>query len=408
MSNYSVLIKALIDAKEIQKQLDSLSGKLTLNLPSLKSGGSDGIKQLADGLERIPRTAKYVQEYLNGTTLASERLNAVGRVTSETFKKTGEEFDVAATKGRNYLNIILNHESAQKRAAKEVASSTKEQQKQAEKVEDNARALNTLRLVLSGLTDEQKKRINVEQRLNGINSLGASNVNKQRKEISALQNDAKAASRGMNTFAATLQYTTERFIQIGIVLGTIRKIKQAISEMIDNVTNLDSALVELKKVTNLSGDSLESFTNTAFKVGETVARTGTEVIEATAIFARSGYDIKDALDLAETALVLLNVGDGIDTVSNAATSLISVLKGYNLEASKAMDVTSLINQVSNTSAINFEDLTEGLTRTSATFNQAGVSIEKTSALLTGAQEILQNIKTKIRYFSYSAYVQKCA
>ena len=59
-------------------------------------------------------------------------------------------------------------------------------------------------------------------------------------------------------------------------------------------------------------------------------------------FARSGYEIEDALDLSKVAMIMMNVGDGIDSTSEAATSLISVLKGYNLAANEAIKVTDLI------------------------------------------------------------------
>lgn len=59
------------------------------------------------------------------------------------------------------------------------------------------------------------------------------------------------------------------------------------------------------------------------------------------------------------------------------------------------NVVIKVTDWSNKSAVNFEDLTEGLTRTSAVFNQAGVKLEELSGLLTGTNEILQNIKVYI-------------
>lgn len=51
--------------------------------------------------------------------------------------------------------------------------------------------------------------------------------------------------------------------------------------MIANVKELDAAQVELRKVSDLSGESLKRFTQDAYDAGEKVARTGTEMIEAT-------------------------------------------------------------------------------------------------------------------------------
>ncbi len=181
----------------------------------------------------------------------------------------------------------------------------------------------------------------------------------------------------------------------------INEITRAIKDMITQVKELDSSLVELKKVTDLEGDSLEEFTEDAFKLGEEVGRTGKEVIDATTVFARSGYDVQDALALSKVALVMTNVGDGIGDVENAATSLISVLKAYNLEVSDAMYVTDLLNQVSNTSAINFEDLTEGVQRTGAVFAKSDTSIEELTGLLTGANEVMQNIEKTSSRIDYN-------
>lgn len=444
MSNYSFKVKAILDAATIQDQLTKLGANFKpINIDLAKSLN---LNQVAD--------------QLNSATLASAKLNESGKVTATTIKSIGDSFDLIAKSTERGTDLNINFESSQKRAEKAAqaeadafvkgakakqaeeekmqklwdANVTKQEkaaqnyikylQQQAseeqklsnqeavlrkqfdDRIASNAAGIQTLKVRMTGLTDEQLRLINAGERLNGIQSM--TNVDQQAKAIRSLTADMNAASRGTNTFAATLQYMTERFVQIGIYVAIFRKLTSAIGDMIETVSSLDKSLVELRKVTDMTDSQLESFTKTAFEVGNAVARTGQEVIDAAAIFKRSGYEINESLDLSKVALTLLNVGDGIDGVSDAATTLISVLKGYNLEADKAMDVTSLINEVSNNASINFEDLAEGLTRTSAVFNQAGVSMGELSGLLTGAQEILQNIIFKIRYLKYSAYVQKCA
>ena len=216
------------------------------------------------------------------------------------------------------------------------------------------------------------------------------------KTVTRLQGDnitvTNRAIKASKTFGEQLKSAFGN-LSIYISVATIINVaKNAIEDMVTQVKELDSSLVELKKVTDLEGNSLEEFTEDAFKLGEEVGRTGKEVIDATTVFARSGYDVQDALDLSKVALVMTNVGDGIGDVENAATSLISVLKAYDLEVSDAMYVTDLLNQVSNTSAINFEDLTEGVQRTGAVFAKSDTSIEELTGLLTGANEVMQNIE----------------
>ena len=75
----------------------------------------------------------------------------------------------------------------------------------------------------------------------------------------------------------------------------------AIGDMITNVKELDDSLTELKKVTDLEGDSLDEFTDKAFKLGATVAKTGREMIDASAAFAKAGYGEEEILQLGKVA-----------------------------------------------------------------------------------------------------------
>ena len=372
-TNFQLNVKAIVDSVDLQEQIKKIKIdpiKIQVDLGGL-SGSSSGASNISSGLNKATDAAKEYSAAIDGMRLAREK-NANGVNVANIYKSESDAVDRVVTVTKDAIIGINNYDSAQKRAIA------------------NASAMNTLGIRISGLTDEQNKLAKATERYANIEKI-TDPVQKGR-EIRSLTADINAASRGTNTFAATLQYMTERFIQIGMYVAIFRKLTSAIGDMIETVSSLDKSLVELRKVTDMTDSQLESFTKTAFEVGDTVARTGQEVIDAAAIFKRSGYEINEALDLSKAAMTMLNVGDNIGSVSEAATTLISVLKGYSLGAESAMSVTSLLNEVSNNSAINFADLAEGLTRTSAVFNQAGVSISNLSGLLTGANEILQNVE----------------
>jgi len=392
---FEIQVKALLESTQIQAQLDALQTKLKPLKIDLNLGGSSG------GIQQATDTTKEYTQSIEGLRLAKEKLTQSGGLV-QIFKSESDAVDKTVTSTEKGKSSVLNYDSAIKRLA------------------SNEAGIKTLGIRLDGLTDSQKQLTNAEERYAQIQA--TSDPAEKSRLIRSLTADINAASRGTNTFAASIEYMTERFLQITIIIEAFRKIVSAITDMISAVSSLDASIVELKKVSDLTGDSLESFVSRAYDVGSQLARTGQEVIDAAAIFKRSGYDIEESLDLSKTALMMMNVGDNINTVELAATSLISILKGYNFEADKAGYVTSLLNEISNNAAINFEDLTDGLTRTSAVFNQAGVSIEKTSALLTGTNEILQNVEKsssglitisqRCKYYQlvilHGAYVQKCA
>ncbi|WP_459585997.1 phage tail tape measure protein, partial [Enterobacter asburiae] len=70
---------------------------------------------------------------------------------------------------------------------------------------------------------------------------------------------------------------------------------------------------------------------------------------------------------------MLNVADEMSDISTASSTLISVMKAYNLQASQAGEITDTLNEVSNNAAISFDDLAEGISRSGAVYAQAGTS-----------------------------------
>lgn len=55
---------------------------------------------------------------------------------------------------------------------------------------------------------------------------------------------------------------------------------KVIKDMVANVKELNAAQTEFKKVSDLVGEGLAKYTDQAYEAGETVARTGTEMVEA--------------------------------------------------------------------------------------------------------------------------------
>ena len=62
-------------------------------------------------------------------------------------------------------------------------------------------------------------------------------------------------------------------------------------------------------------------------------------------FARLGYSLDEAANLADAALVYKNVGDGISDISEASQSIISTMKAFKIEASDAMSIVDKFNEV---------------------------------------------------------------
>ena len=168
--------------------------------------------------------------------------------------------------------------------------------------------------------------------------------------------------------------------------------KRGFREMVDVIFDLDDALVELQKVSNLSGDSLESFTRKAYALGAEISKSGSSILKASAEFARAGFADEELLNLAEASLKLTSIGDGLTNVTDSATTLIAVMRGYGKDTSEVTSIMDAINNTSNNAAVSFSQLSEALTRMSGTMSASNVEFHQAIGMFTAINEVLQNME----------------
>lgn len=162
-----------------------------------------------------------------------------------------------------------------------------------------------------------------------------------------------------------------------------------IRQAAEMVTELNTQITELAKVSEDSVSQIyadfDSYANIAKEMGSTISDT----IAATTAWSKNGYNIPDSKKLAEVSLLYKNVGDGIN-IDEANDSLVSTLKGFKLEADQAEHIVDVLNEVSNNEAISSSGIGEALQRSAASFNAANTSLEKSVALVTATNSVLQD------------------
>lgn len=108
---------------------------------------------------------------------------------------------------------------------------------------------------------------------------------------------------------------------MGVMTRVIGQIKQGIQY----VKDIDSALTELKKVTDETDETYAKFLNTMAQTGANVGATTSDLTNMAANWARLGYNIEQAGDLAKSTAVLLNVSEFTDA-DKASEALISTIQ----------------------------------------------------------------------------------
>ena len=210
------------------------------------------------------------------------------------------------------------------------------------------------------------------------------------KNLTSVASASEKSAKGMRSFGAETLGVTKKVIQFGAITAIIRGVTSGLGDMVKNVYELDGALTEFKKVSDLSGKGLERYTDQAYKVGKTVARTGTEMVQAATEFKKSGFNEKDSLELGRVASMYQNVADVEISAGEAANFIVSQMKAFNMTAQDSEHIVDAVNKVSNNFAVSSADIATNIGKASAAMATGNVTYEQSVGLMTAMTEITRN------------------
>lgn len=240
---------------------------------------------------------------------------------------------------------------------------------------------------------------NLESLLNDI-ELGSLNEDDFGRRFSEIASGAKIAGSAIKAAGENTKTLSEHVAGLVSKFGSWFSISQAVmlavrsaKQMVTTVIELDTAMTELKKVTDETDATYDRFLTKAVDRAKNVGASLADVVTASADFARLGFDIDQASTLADTAIIYKNVADGISDVTEASESIISTMQAFGIEANNAMTIVDKFNNVSNNFAISSAGLGESLQKSAAAMYAAGNTLDQTIALTTAANTVVQNPET---------------
>ncbi|MBQ8635925.1 phage tail tape measure protein, partial [bacterium] len=162
----------------------------------------------------------------------------------------------------------------------------------------------------------------------------------------------------------------------------------SLKEIYNNILSIDSALVNVKKVTDETDQTYQKLISDsstwAVKLGTSIDK----MMNTTADFVRHGYSLKDAFDLSKTTAIFKNVS--YTDIGTASTNIISTMKAFKLEAKDSMQIIDKLNDVGNKFSISSAGLSEGLRVSAASLATANNTLDESLGLITAANEVIQD------------------
>lgn len=199
----------------------------------------------------------------------------------------------------------------------------------------------------------------------------------------------KEAQSGFQKFVGGLKGKFKGVLQYVMSFGSFYQALSVIKKGITYVKEIDTALTELKKVTDETDETYSRFLKTMSQTGAEIGATVADLTNMAAAWARLGYSIKEAGDLAKSTAVLLNVSEFTDA-DKASEALISTMQAYGYAAEDSMHVVDILNEVGNNFAISSDGIATALQDSASSLMAAGNNLEQSVAMIAAANKVLQD------------------
>lgn len=213
------------------------------------------------------------------------------------------------------------------------------------------------------------------------------------RQWAQFRTDARAAGVEIDTFGSKLERTFGSRVRSATAGMGVFALMGTVRDIVQNARDVDSAMTELKKVTNETDATYTKFLDNAGTRAQKLGATLQETVSATADFARLGFNVDDATKLADNALIYENVGDDVENIDQASQALISTMQGFGIEAENSSQIVDKFNEVANNYASSAGDIGEITKRSAAAMSAAGNTLDQTIALGVAANEVQQDADT---------------
>lgn len=255
-----------------------------------------------------------VQNYVQANKLIKEYINNL-----KLQYKTQQEIQKLSIKMENQSGNELAASEAYKAALESRVDSLQEQLPY---YDQQSKKLGNIKLEEEQIVSLEKQKNNLAKQQQIAQEKINATVKDQRNILEEIVGGFKQAFRNMTD--ASIAYE---------IIGMFR---QGVTELLQTIREMDSALVDLQIASGGTREEMHDMMMDLNSLATEVGKTTTEVAQGANDWLRAGYEGQEAADLTRASMQLSTLGM-IDS-ADATSYLISVLKGWKLEAEEVSSV----------------------------------------------------------------------
>ena len=150
-------------------------------------------------------------------------------------------------------------------------------------------------------TDAQGYAVKETQHLNAVGEQVGETVKQMTRDLTKEESEVKKNTKANKNLGQSFADIVAKVSKFYLATLPIQTMQRAISEAVETVKEFDNAMIEFRKVSDLSGESLQNYIDKLAKMGEITGSTMQSMVEASTEFKKSGFTDEDSAKLASIA-----------------------------------------------------------------------------------------------------------
>ncbi len=207
----------------------------------------------------------------------------------------------------------------------------------------------------------------------------------------ALHNINTAGQQSQSVFSSlgsTFKEAFSAYSLANVMQDMLYKIADAGREAVATVKEFNDIKTNLAMATNADSDYINNLMKDYNALAEELGSVTSSVAESADSWLRQGRSMKDTNSLIRDSLVLSK--DAELSSSDASEILTATLNGYQMAADQASRVNDILTSIDLESASGADSIGKALMKVASQANNAGVSLEKTSAIIATIKDVTQD------------------
>lgn len=199
--------------------------------------------------------------------------------------------------------------------------------------------------------------------------------------FASIEGPIKRSETALDKFGRTLANS----LRYNLVNNFVDAVLSKGQEVITFLEDVDKNLTNIRIVSGKSQSEMAGFLETSMDTAKGLGSVTNDYLKASEIYYQQGLSTSEVIERTNATVQAANISN--QSVSSTADQATAILNGFNVEASRTVEVLDKIAQVGASTATDFEEIAKASQKVASSASEANFTIDQTLGMIATISSI---------------------